>query len=139
MARIEFDSSSNIITVDAEVMDRDKTDFESLRMVLDTGATYTIIPWNVAFSLGYDPAVSKRRVKLVMGGSVEYAPIITVTAFTALGESIAHFDVICHDLPEDAKVDGLVGMNFLRNFDLSVKFSEGIIELKRVVLSKYVA
>ena len=136
MAKTKFDTSSNVITVDAEVMNRDNTDFESLRMVLDTGATYTIIPWNVAFSLGYDPAVSKRRVKLIMGGSVEYAPIITVTAFTALGESIAHFDVICHDLPEDAKVDGLVGMNFLRNFDLSVKFSEGIIELKRVVLPK---
>ena len=136
MAKTKFDTSSNVITVDAEVMNRDNTDFESLRMVLDTGATYTIIPWNVAFSLGYDPAVSKRRVKLIMGGSVEYAPIITVTAFTALGESIAHFDVICHDLPEDAKVDGLVGMNFLKNFDLSVRFSEGIIELKRVVLPK---
>ena len=138
MARTKFDPLSNVITVDAEVMNRDRMDFESLRMVLDTGATYTIIPWDVAFSLGYDPTISKRRVKLIMGGSVEYAPIITVTNFTALGEGIEHLDVICHDLPEDAKVDGLVGMNFLRNFDLSVRFSEGIIELKRVVLSKAV-
>ena len=63
-----------------------------------------------------------------MGGSVEYAPIITVTNFTALGEGMERLDVICHGLPEDAKVDGLIGMNFLRNFDLSVRFSEGIIE-----------
>lgn len=69
MAKTKFDISSNVNTVDAEVVSRDKTDLASLRMVLDTGATYTTIPWNVAFSLRYDPTVSQRRVKLIMGGS----------------------------------------------------------------------
>lgn len=44
MARVKFDTSSNVIMVDAEVMNKDKTEFASLRMVLNTGATYTIIP-----------------------------------------------------------------------------------------------
>lgn len=132
MARIEFDPACNVIVVDAEILDIDGEDVESLRMVLDTGSTFTIISWSVLSSLGYDPAVSRKRVKLIMGGGIVMAPVISVRQFRTLGESTNDIDVVCHDLPEEARVDGLVGMNFLRNFDIAINFSSGFVELKRL-------
>lgn len=35
-----------------------------LKMVLDTGATYSMMPWHVAEELGYDPAFSKNRMSI---------------------------------------------------------------------------
>ena len=63
----------------------------------------------------------------------DMAPIITVKQFRSLGESIRDIDIVCHDLPEEARVDGLVGMNFLRNFDITIHFSSGFIELNPCV------
>lgn len=68
---------------------------------------------------------------MVTGSSVEYAPIVTVRALSAFGETVHDLEVLCHDLPEEAHVDGLLGLNFLRHFDLRLSFSQGIIELHR--------
>ena len=46
------------------------------KMALDTGATYTMIPWDIAEVLGYDPGASKDRVSLITASGVEKAPLI---------------------------------------------------------------
>ncbi|MBW1717302.1 MAG: hypothetical protein JRJ77_16020 [Deltaproteobacteria bacterium] len=38
-------------------------------------------------------------------------------------------EVLCHDLPSEAKVDGLLGLNFLRNFNIAIMFKEDVIEI----------
>jgi predicted aspartyl protease len=45
---------------------------------LDTGAVYTVIPWDVGKDIGYDPAVSERRMPIVTANGVIEAPLITV-------------------------------------------------------------
>jgi len=68
-------------------------------MALDTGSTYSIIPWNIAEGLGYGPAVSRRKITLITASSVEEAPLIVVRAIKALGMEARNVDVVCHDLP----------------------------------------
>jgi hypothetical protein len=41
-------------------------------------------------------------------------------------------DVLCHDLPEESNLDGILGLNFLRKFDINLRFSKGIIEATRL-------
>ena len=55
---------------------------------------------------------------------------ITVSQLTAIGETIENIDVVCHDLPEGSIIEGLLGLNFLRHFDLNISFSTGTIELR---------
>ena len=57
-------------------------------------------------------------------------PVIMVQKLTAIGESIANIEVLCHDLPEDSKVDGLLGLNFLRHFDIDISFSNGTVDIR---------
>jgi len=33
--------------------------------ILDTGAVYTVIAWDVAKDIGYDPAISQRRKPII--------------------------------------------------------------------------
>jgi len=47
-----------------------------LHAAFDTGASSTIIPWDVAISLGYDPARVARRRRIVTGSGVEYVHFV---------------------------------------------------------------
>ena len=93
-----------------------------VRMALDTGATYMIAPTSALRAIGYDPAASSRRVDFVAAGGVERRPIVAVKAVQALGIRLAHMDVVCHDLPSQSPVRGLLGLNFLKHVSLHLDF-----------------
>jgi len=101
-----------------------------LDLIFDTGSTYTMIPWKVAESLGYDPAFSRRRASIVTASTTETVPLLTIKAMVALGRKVDHVDVACHDLPPKSRVDGLLGLSFLKNFDIDLCFKKGILEIK---------
>jgi len=128
----KFDPSGNIILVNIEIANFDESKTILLPSALDTGATFTVIPWDIAVDLGYEPASSKRRQRIFTGSGVEFCPIITVKRMAALGMTVQDIDVLCHDLPEGSSVDGLLGLNFLRMFDFEIKYSEGMIRLTRI-------
>lgn len=43
---------------------------------------------------------------------------------------VENIDVVCHDLPEGSIIEGLLGLDFLRHFDVNISFSTGTIELR---------
>ena len=62
---------------------------------------------------------------------IEYAPRTTVRSVTAIGQKVTNLDVLCHDLPPESDVDGLLGLNFFRQFKLAIRFRKGISDLNR--------
>ena len=130
MGCVPFDSTKSLIIINMAIEGPNDGELRILPVAFDTGASFTIIPWDIAISLGYDPAGVIQRVRIVTGSGVEYAPVITLRKLTAIGESIANIKVLCHDLPEDSKVDGLLGLNFLRHFDIDISFSKGTVEIR---------
>lgn len=132
MGRMRFDPRANAIVVPAMVTGLGDILPKGLHLVFDSGASLTTLPWEFLISLGYDPEASRRRRRVVTGSSVEYAPIVEVRALSAFNETVEDLEVLCHDLPEAAQVDGLLGMNFLRHFDVHILFSKGILELRRI-------
>jgi hypothetical protein len=49
----------------------------------------------------------------------------------AIGQKVDNLEVLCHDLPPESGVDGLLGINFLKRFKLTIRFRKGIIDLTR--------
>jgi hypothetical protein len=48
----------------------------------------------------------------------------------ALGKSVTSLEVLCHTLPPTSRVDGLLGLNFLRQFNVSLNFKRGYITIR---------
>ena len=100
----------------------------TLKMALDTGATYTIIPVEAAVSIGCDPTKSQKRIEITTGSGVEYVPMVTIAEFRAFGIVVKHFSVICHTLPSQSPVEGLIGLDFMKKSGITIDFTRNIIK-----------
>ncbi len=63
MAKINFDPQSPVLAIDI-TLESEGGIKRRIRVALDTGATYTMIPWEIAEALGYKPEMSKEKVTL---------------------------------------------------------------------------
>lgn len=102
---------------------------KTLSMILDTGATYTMFPFETARALGLDPSVPRRKIEIVTASTIEYRPIIVVPSVRAFGFEVRNLEVACHDLPPRAPCDGLLGLNFLRQFNILLYFPQNNYEV----------
>lgn len=103
-----------------------------VQLALDTGATGSLINWDVAILLGYDPAIAQDRIQVTTGSGVEFAPRINITKIEALGRVIENFPIICHTLPPSANVDGLLGLDFFRGTVLGIDLIQGNVHFQKV-------
>ncbi len=102
-----------------------------LRMALDTGATYVMIPLDVAKVLGYDPSDrSHPRIDLTTASGTVKAPLITLERVGCLGVEVRKVEAVCHDLPAESTIDGLLGLSFLWHCDMDAHFKSWRLELR---------
>lgn len=127
MVTLNFDPNTNGIVLFTNF---DGEETKTINMLLDTGATYTTIPWHVADALGYKPSESDNKATITTADGVLNVPLFVVDSIEVLGKKIENVTVMIHDLPETSRVDGLLGLSYLRNFDLSIKFKAGILALE---------
>lgn len=64
MGKATFDPLSPVIAVDI-TLEGKSGGKRRIRGALDTGATYTMIPWEIAEALGYEPENAKEKVTLI--------------------------------------------------------------------------
>jgi len=131
MGKTKFDTEQPIIVLNVALKGHTGI-IRRIRMALDTGATYTMIPWEIAEALGYEPEHSKEKVTLVTASGIETAPIIKVKGVNVLGEYVLDVPVVCHDLPARSYVVGLLGASVLRHFKIMIDYGEGDLEFVRL-------
>ena len=125
MSEFKFDPHQSMILCHAEIISPRMC--LSLKMALDTGATYTMIPIEAAIAVGCDPLRAKRRLEVTTGSGVEYMSVVTIPKFRAFGIEIKNMEAVCHNLPSQSTVEGLLGLNFLNKTNLIIDFSKKII------------
>ena len=84
-----------------------------LRLLVDTGASHTVLPVEVLDALDYDTQHPLNRVRIVSANGVIVAPRVAVNWFHCLGQRVNEFPVVAHTLPTGTLVDGILGMDFL--------------------------
>lgn len=55
---------------------------------------------------------------------------VSLEAVRVAGKEAQNVNAIVHDLPSKSYVDGLLGLSFLRNFNLTLNFQEGFLEMQ---------
>jgi clan AA aspartic protease (TIGR02281 family) len=97
--------------------------------IVDTGASFTSIPWDVALALGYD-LVNARRLDVTTAGGPISAPLIQVQSVNVGGYSVRNLEVLV--LPVNVGSGaGLLGLNFLKHFRYSVDSRRSEFRLER--------
>jgi len=100
-----------------------------VRLALDTGATATVVNWDIIVLLGYDPAIISDRVQMTTGSGLEFVPRIIIRKLEGLGKKRKNFPALCHTLPPSTTVDGVLGLDFFRGNKLILDLRRGILTL----------
>ena len=99
-------------------------------MALDTGTTLTVIPPEAAMNIGVNPTRSRQTTEMMTGSGIIICPIVRIPKFSCLGLTLRKFEVVCHDLPAKSPVEGLLGLNFLKNAKVLLDFRKHTVEVR---------
>lgn len=98
------------------------------RFVFDTGASLVILPWKLATGLGLR-IDQTNIIQTTTASTVESAPMITIPKMSVLGEEVKDVNALVKDLPPEAGVDGLLGLSFIKHFQVRIDFNKGVLTL----------
>jgi clan AA aspartic protease (TIGR02281 family) len=101
-----------------------------IRLLVDTGASYTVLPTRVLQRVGcnLDEALEKKKI-VTANGTID-VPIVTVPWFNCLGIKRENYPVVALDLPVTSFTDGLLGMDFLREAGAVIDVANAEISLE---------
>jgi len=123
-----FDLTSQLVVVPGEMWGP-RGERRGVNLIVDTGAAMTTIKPHVLDELGYSPRMGEyiARVGSVVG--TEHTYTLCVDRFGALGFGFRRFLVNAAELSTHSDIQGLIGIDFLRQFDCTFQFSTGAIVL----------
>lgn len=91
------------------------------RLLLDTGASVTVISQRLAQDAGADVNPQAPRITLHTANGPVQAPLTTLASVRVGGLEVNDVLVAIHDLPGvNSEIDGLLGMSFLRHFRVTI-------------------
>lgn len=101
------------------------------KMLFDTGASLTVITPRLAEELGYDLSQLKTTY-LYTASKQESVYQLNLKSISMESEKICTVSALCMPLPPELKIDGLLGLNFLRNFNININFEQGVLTFERI-------
>ena len=100
------------------------------KLLLDTGAARSLVSRSFLSLLGYDLSIARTRQRIITASGMASAPELRVTRIIAIGRERLDFPLLCYDLPQVLRVDGLLGLDFMRKYRLTVDFQNGFLSLR---------
>jgi predicted aspartyl protease len=96
-----------------------------VKLLVDTGASYTLLSAKVLLSLGYTLDNPTQRLTVVAAGGTLQAPMLQLTWFSCLGQVMQNCSVLAWNLPGGITASGLPGMDFLSSINAVIDTKKG--------------
>jgi len=93
-------------------------DFEFL---VDTGAAYTALSPEIVTLLGLIVVPSRTITIVPAYGALVQVPVITIAELRIGGLQVLHVEAMVLQFPQPLKLDGLLGMNVLKQFRMTIE------------------
>jgi len=125
-ASIPFEKLGQVVIIEAMLNGRTPA-----KLVVDTGASYTMISAATARDLEIDPNRSQRTLPFQTANGVIQAPLASLESIAVGGMEIKNLTAAIHDAVPNAQAAGLLGLNFLSNFRLDIDTQKGLLHLEK--------
>jgi clan AA aspartic protease (TIGR02281 family) len=125
-ASIPFEKQGQVVIVEATL--NKKT---AVKFVVDTGASYTMISSAVAKELDIDTEQNRKTAPFQTANGIIQAPLVNLESIAVGGIEILNLTAAVHDAIPDARVAGLLGLNFLSNFRMDIDTQKGVLHLEK--------
>ena len=102
------------------------------RLILDTGASHTILSHDVAGDLGLLSGRQTRFVTLKTAGGPVQAELVRVNSIRIADAEVRNSLVAVYDMPDAPEgVEGLLGLTFLKQFQVTLDTAKGVLHLRQ--------
>ena len=101
-----------------------------VRLLVDTGASYTVLPTRILQRIGCNLEQPLEKKKIVTANGAIEVPIVAVPWFNCLGIKRENYPVVALSLPASSFTDGLLGMDFLREVGAIIDVANAEIRLQ---------
>jgi len=93
----------------------------NLSLVFDPGSYRTIISGAIIENLGYSETGESSRVRTTSVAGIERGYTVVLERMVFLMFTFENIEVACFDIPAKYKIDGLLGLDFIENFEIILK------------------
>ena len=100
-------------------------------VALDTGARLSVITPELARALGFEPEELKPTTGIVGATGPASGAALSVASVSVMGAEVRDLRVVCYALHPRLGLDGVLGMDFLKHFDIEIRNSTETVTLAR--------
>lgn len=101
------------------------------QMLTDTGAAYTIIRPEVATALEINTRPAIGEVRFASAHTSDVAPLVRLQSVQVGSSVVRGVNAMVWSLPEQLRIDGVLGVDFLSCFRACFEFGTGVLVLGR--------
>jgi aspartyl protease family protein len=100
-------------------------------LIVDTGATYTVISYDMADELRIDVSEHTPVTRLQTANGVITAPVVELDSVDVGGMKLNQIKAAVHDFASGMPAAGLLGLNFLKHFRVDIDTATRTLVLQR--------
>ena len=107
-------------------------DIRTVWLALDTGASTTIIRDGALQDIGYSLESITEFATFGDPSQTHLVPKVTLKSLSLAGARVENIEALAYTIPEEYAIHGIVGLNFLRHFNIVLDFEQGVLTLNRL-------
>jgi clan AA aspartic protease (TIGR02281 family) len=123
---VPFEKHGSVVIVKATLNGK-----APVKLILDTGASFTMISSATAKQLDIDTNQNTRSMPFQTANGMIQAALINLDSISVAGLELKNLTAAVHDALPDPEVAGLLGLNFLTNFRLDIDSEKGFVHLEK--------
>ncbi len=100
-------------------------------VALDTGARLSVITPELARALGFEQDELKPTTRIVGATGPASGAALTVASVSLMGAEVKELRVVCYGLHPKLGLDGVLGMDFLRHFDIEISHTNETVTMEK--------